>query len=448
MLSPQEQAWLDALRQHVQTKPCVILRLSLGDSDQLLASRHGLSEFTLARSHELCAGISTKTICFIFGESSEYPGISMGKPEKFAYVGIITSRNPVTTLETRIKVKRAVSMSPGTESAVCKLLKKKIHATNFRKKLQSTDNVITLSPKLSGYLLDKLAEINANHGWIHTISEVLAAPSRYVNFSAVQEDAVRTALKAFKISSQDYASDIELVNSRPTALARVPLMEDSVIEHDARTVPGYTLTASDITGRAIFEKGGERLEVFTANRRDLEHVFGVDLIYLNLTKKNIVMVQYKMLEQYSPSECEAEWVYRPDANMNKEIKRMQIFSAACQADPLEYRLNPEVFYLKLVRRDGRLTSGSIIIPISHYSLLVKNPVCKGSRGGLRINYNTLGGHYIRQGTFLDLIQSGYIGAFADTTAKLNTLVEAVLNGNRAVVAAVQSRLERNHPAIG
>jgi hypothetical protein len=58
-------------------------------------------------------------------------------------------------------------------------------------------------------------------------------------------------------------------------------MEDSVVEHDARQMPGFDLVESHLTGRAVFTRNDQRLEIFTANRRDLEHVFGVDLIYLN-----------------------------------------------------------------------------------------------------------------------------------------------------------------------
>jgi hypothetical protein len=45
---------------------------------------------------------------------------------------------------------------------------------------------------------------------------------------------------------------------------------------------------------------------------------------------------------------------------------------------------------------------------------------------------------VRQGAFLDLIRSGYIGARAETTLHLKTLIEAVLADDRAVVAAIQS----------
>lgn len=445
MPSSQDRTWLDALRQHVQTKPCVILRLDESDSGQLHASRRGLNEFTLARAHELCADIKTPTICLIFGKLSEWA--TPEKIEHFAYIGLVSSRSPVTTLETRIKIKRAVSMAPDTEQAVSTLLNGTVHATQLQKKLQSSADVLVLSPKLSGALIDALVAISANQGPIRAVAESLTAPKRYANFAAMQEDAVQTALKAFGLAASDRASRIDLVESQSTALARVPLMEDSVIEHDARAVPGYTLSASHITGRALFEKGADKLEVFTANRRDLEHVFGVDLIYLNLTKKNIVMVQYKMLEPNGRLGEPTDWLYRPDPKMADEVRRMRAFAGTHVGSPLEYRLNPEVFYLKFVRRNGSLANGSIITPVDHYERLLQDPSCKGSRGAIRISYNTLGGRYIRQGTFLDLIQSGYIGAYADTTAALVTLVEAVLCGDRAVVAAVQSSRHEPDEAI-
>jgi hypothetical protein len=145
-----------------------------------------------------------------------------------------------------------------------------------------------------------------------------------------------------------------------------------------------------------------------------------------------------MLEPNTRSGEPTDWLYRPDPKMVDEIRRMRAFSSAHAAGPLEYRLNPEVFYLKFVRRNGSLSNGSIVTPIDHYERLLSDQSCKGPRGAFRISYNTLGGRYIRQGAFLDLIQSGYIGAYADTTAALNILVEAVLSGDRAVVAAVQS----------
>lgn len=67
--------------------------------------------------------------------------------------------------------------------------------------------------------------------------------------------------------------------------------------------------------------------------------------------------------------------------------------------------------------------------------------CKGPRGAFRISYEALAGRYLRQDGFLDLVRSGYIGAYAKNTSDLANLIQATLKDDRAVVAAVQSALE-------
>ena len=168
-------------------------------------------------------------------------------------------------------------------------------------------------------------DLPENHGAMRAVAESLSSPKRYRNTAALQEDAVRTALRAFGLAPDDKAASVDLAEGRETALARVSIMEDSAVEHDARYVPGYDLIESHLTGRAVFTKNGQRLEIFTANRRELEHVFGVDLIYLNATHQNIVMLQYKMLEPTKKGD-DTDWIYRPDATLDGEIKRMRKFA--------------------------------------------------------------------------------------------------------------------------
>jgi len=295
-----------------------------------------------------------------------------------------------------------------------------------------------LSPKLSAHLIDKLAGIESNRGPMRATISSLDVPRYYRSISAMQEDAVQTALRAFGLSAGDPAVSLDLVSGQETALARVNIIEDSVVEHDARSVPQYDLVGSNVTGHAVFEKGLERLEIFTANRRALEKVFGVDLIYLNVTRQNIVMVQYKMLEPHKPKDGDDDWIYRPDGQLDAEIKRMRLFAKNHQPGPFEYRLNPQVFYMKFVKRDGALKNAAIVIPIDHFEKLRNDPSCKGPRGAIRVSFDSLAGRYLRQGPFLDLIRAGYIGAHAQTTSYLKPLVEAVVNGDRAVVAAIQA----------
>jgi len=90
-------------------------------------------------------------------------------------------------------------------------------------------------------------------------------------------------MNAFGLAADSWADTLELHPDRETGLARIPIIEDGAIEHDARSLPGFELIESDRTGRAVFTRGDERLEIYTANCRPLEEVFGVDLIYLNVT---------------------------------------------------------------------------------------------------------------------------------------------------------------------
>ena len=191
-------------------------------------------------------------------------------------------------------------------------------------------------------------------------------------------------------------------------------------------------------GRAVFRNGDEHLEIVTANRGPLEGVFGVDLIYLNAVKRNIVMVQYKMLDQGS-SGNQSDWIYRPDNQLEVELARMKRFSQTHSPGQLEYRINPQVFYLRFVRRDAILGKSPVTIPVDHFDILRDDPSCKGPRGGFRITYDSLAGKYLRQEEFLGLLRAGYIGAYAQTSADLACLISAVLNDGYAVVRAVHDR---------
>ena len=387
-----------------------------------------MSEFTIARSHYTLSNTQAPTACILFGKDNF---------ERETRFGLMSSRAAVSTLESRIKVSRAQCIEPSSKTEVLELISEDISEMILQKRLDSNQSVIVLPTDASAHLVNKLAENESNHAAMRMVSASLSSPKHFRNIAAVQQDAVQTALRAFGLSTDDQAVSVELVKGQETALARLNIMEDSAIEHDARYVPGYELVGSDITGRAVFEKGLNGLEVYTANRRPLEKVFGVDLIYLNTTHQNIVMLQYKMLEPSMQKGSRNDWIYRPDASLESEMKRMRRFKDRHAPGKYEYRLNPEICYLKFVKRDGALRNAAITMPIEHFERLLEDPKCQGPRGGFRISFESLEGRYLRQSPFLDLIRSGYIGAHAETTDQLRVLIRAVASGNKAVVAAIQ-----------
>lgn len=306
-----------------------------------------------------------------------------------------------------------------------------------------------VSEKLGQAIVDQLAARPENGPALARVLAHRRRPRRYENARALQGDAVKLAIKAFGGSEE--AASVSLPGD-DTALGTVRLLEDAVIEHDARWMPGWRLADSSLTGRATFERRGERLDVFTANKRPLEELFGVDLIYLNEARGALVMVQYKMLEPderarrrietelFAYDELdEQEWTVRIDDQFRDELERMRRFDKDLEPEGA-YRLHPGAFYLKLVRRLAATNSAGILLSLGHFDQLMDAGELSGPRGGLRLSYSSLAGHYLRTEPFVELVRSGYVGTRGATTNHLQALIEASLHGGKAVVAGVQSAM--------
>ena len=431
--------WIKPLTEHVESNNIVIFRFSDDEWGRLAYAPRSLDcikPFTVARSHSLLDGFSVPTVGLLFGE---------GPIGTEAFLSLVDSKQAISTLESRVKVINIAPVSIETEHDLLQLVAKRGLKTRFRSRLSSKESVVSVGSGLSVHLIERLADNEDNHWAMQRIVAALNSPKTYSNNAALQQDAVNLALKAFGIPPTEPADYVETTGNGETALASVELAEngfvkiyeDAVIEDDARHVPGFTFIGSDKTGLARYSNGRDTLEIITANRRDLERAFGIDLIYLNAVKQSVVMVQYKMLEPHGKGKA-TDWIYRPDKQFEREVERMKRFNLQHAPGQLEYRINPQVFYLRFVRRDAQLSNVTATLPIDHFEVLRDSPECKGPRGGFRITHDTLDGRYLRQEAFLDLLRSGYIGAHAQTTAHLETLIRKILNGNRALVAALHS----------
>ncbi len=430
------QGWLDALKKAVEEKPLVVFQLQSDEWSDLRESRHGGSEFSIVRPHNTFEGIRVPTACILLAQHDSEPEVRLG---------IVSSLTPVATLQSRVKVRRARNIQPTSKDGLLSLVSRQPYKSMLRTKMSSKGSVVRLSQKLSSHLIGLLSQIESNQYSLRAVNSSLSDRKLFVGMASLQEDAVYTALSAFGLSKHEKARDLAIIERNENAFHKFDVVEDGVIEHDARSIRGYQLVHSGVTGCATFERGPEKLEVYTANRRPLEKVFGVDLIYLNLTRGNIVMVQYKMLERTKSSTKSIDWIYRPDEKIESQIRRMEKFCTEHPLTPNEYRLNPQIFYLKFVKRNSRIGSPAITIPLDHYKRLSSDPEFRGPNGGFRIGFESFGGRYLRQTAFIDLIRSGYIGSSSTTTRHLVALMERALAGDRAVVAAIQSSVREEPP---
>jgi hypothetical protein len=247
-------------------------------------------------------------------------------------VGLVRSIQATATFDSRVAFDLVRPIAPNSLSALLNTVTEASLRVGVRRLAQSDETLVAVSPKLGERLIHSIADFPENRPALDRIIAVLDRPKRFDNARALQQDAVDLALRAFGLAG-GAATTVSFDGD--TALARVRLREDAVIEHDARWIPGWRLAKSDLTGRALFNKENDELEVFTANKRPLEELFGVDLIYLNTTRSSLVMVQYKMmtpeprnLRRVRPGLSiveDREWMIRIDRQFRSEMERMTRF---------------------------------------------------------------------------------------------------------------------------
>lgn len=230
---------------------------------------------------------------------------------------------------------------------------------------------------------------------------------------------------------------MDITPEMDTALDGTNIQEANIILNDSRVIPGYELESSDVTGRAIFVKGEEKLEVITANALPLEEVFGVDLIYLNRISQNLVMVQYKMLDRKGSSE-KVRWQHAVTPKLHEEINRMRHFRSEVFPHCDGYRLNSDPFYFKFVKRERTEGTRGIVLPLEHFERILNSPEARGPNNGLRVDYEFLSGQYLRHTAFIELIRSGYIGSTPNVTEAFERLIRYVIENGKSAVVAIRS----------
>lgn len=412
---------LKSLKKAVEKTPIAIVRLDDQESEALC--EFSRLTFSIARPHDDLSAMGSPRLCAILTDDLAPTS---------THLAVSGRSRAIVTTESRLHFKRIAKVTPPISTAAQQLAPK--HKRVLTQRLADASPVTLLSPKLSSALIDLWANNPANDAALRSI-EAGIDPNKTIQTNAdIQQNAIYTALRTFGLTGDPPPAVLYLNPDKQTALATLPLMEDTVIQHDSRSIDGFRLTASTLTGRAIFHRGNQKLEVITANRLDLEEIFGVDLIYINHTHHNVVMVQYKMLNRLKSG----DWIYRPDGQLEEELNRMRVFANAKLPCATGYRFNKSTFYLKFVKRDGAITKSGIILPLDHYDAHVNDPANKGPKGGLKISFNALEGAYMRESPFIDLISAGYIGSHVETTEALKPLIDAIISGNRAVVAAIQT----------
>ena len=416
----------------VEKKPIILGRFGKALSESLINSARGFEYFTIAKPHSTLQGFKVPTLCLL--EIQSYNATK-------CYLATATWKNAISTFDSRLTIKKlrpiALSSFQDIEREVTNTRLKHY----LRDRVPIDDEFSMLSPKLSAHIVQLLSRDHDNHHALDTALALLPELRLPPNNIWAQEDAIHLAMATFGIRNQS-AKEVILKSGATSGLRMVGthLYEDNVVRSDASQLLGFDAIASEVTGRTVFERGAERLIIYTANRLPLEEMLGVDLIYINETKGNIIMVQYKMLEEVRRKDGGSDWIFRPNNQYEKEVARMQI--PASQGALKDYRLNSSPFFFKFVMRKLFDTSPtSFLVSLEHLEQVLVSLEAQGPRGGIRMSYDALDGTYLRQGDFISLIRSGYVGTHRAQTWALAKIIDEVSRGDRALVLAWQRLLD-------
>jgi hypothetical protein len=423
---------LAKLPQLFVTKPLVLLRFADGFERALDETREGKSRFTVVKAHGAFDGVKAPALCL--AEMAD------GKSSK-CFVGVVRSKVGVSTFDSRITLLRLQTLSLSSLKSLPSMLSAQFSAV-LKEKLSTGSFAVALSPKLSTAVIDSFASSPADRSAIEIAALNLSQLQQMPNTEWEQLQAVKTSMAAFGLNKSDIPQSVEVPDESDSTLIllKAHALEDNVIAKDASVVPGFALIEKHVTGKATFLKEEERLVVYTANRGPLEQMLGVDLIFVNETVGNTVMVQYKMLEEHTdPVTVETNWIFRQNAQLSSEMNRMVLPPIAATID--DYRLHRNPFYFKFVKRKGDGESHqSFIITLDHLKQLLASPKAKGSKDGVRVSYDALERAYLREYDFINLIRCGYIGTHKVESDALKPIIAEVANGNRALVLAWQKSL--------
>ncbi|WP_171986149.1 hypothetical protein [Burkholderia cenocepacia] len=219
------------------------------------------------------------------------------------------------------------------------------------------------------------------------------------------------------------------------------MQEESAIQHDLFNWPG--MTSIHESGVSVFKQGNRSLNVLYANRNDLEHTLGVDLIYYNEFYGLFVLVQYKLM-----SEEGGGFVYRPDAQFASELERMDNFYKEIHSDDAirshaDYRLSDDGFMMKMVPNRGlQPASGELVkgmyLPRKYVHYLLSPSGPKGPRGGVQITFEDAP-RYLTNSQFSASVHDGWIGTRGAQSEALKKMIRNFYETGRAILIAVETK---------
>lgn len=363
--------------------------------------------------------------------------------------GVVRSHQRVATGKDRVRLDPLVRIEPLPFDAIANRL-----PTRFRRDdpfdLPPPLRPQVLGPQLGQHVLGALVELSPPVAELLAQIAEMEEPITGARAWRVREerDAVATALDLAGIDAErdQIASTVNRNGPQeplvglldPSVLYDI---EDDLIAEDLRRFDrSGTLTLTHASA-ARFTDRDVTLTIINVNRKTLERVAGVDLVYWDMPNDSYTMVQYKRLTRRStPSEADERWAYTDQGEVTKALDRMTARQGRV-SDATQFRLTTSPYWFKFVRADAFTPNDPMVlrgmyVPAEYVRQGVSDRAFHtGPRQGFEITYaNT---RYLRRETFVDLVRKSMAGTTSRQTADILHEVNA-LSEDRQTILAVRS----------
>lgn len=226
-------------------------------------------------------------------------------------------------------------------------------------------------------------------------------------------------------------------------------LEDDLIADELRRFDGSAQirriagSASTITDKDV------RLTVINVNRKKLEHVHGVDLVYYDHITDQATVVQYKRLERTTVgdgADQKVDWLFKRKTDLVKQLALMKQPARELPNRFVDWRLSPSPSFFKFVRSedfdpDGQTVLKGMYVPADYLALGVREGAFDtGPKGGFGIGYNNT--RYLNRDVFVQLVRRGWIGTTSTDKSSLASMV-AEMAKNHEVVLGLRSQVGGN-----
>lgn len=357
------------------------------------------------------------------------------------------SIGPSGDLDTGVRFANLHDLQPAALTAIIDKMKLKSHSSV----LVALTGGGVLPPVTSQKFFDALSDLSPDSSGV--LAELRALQrqrsgtmTEHRRLLEEQRDAVALSLEVVGIDSRRALQSWEYPSDDAPFLSGLNLggtSEASLIRHDATRFEDWLRVEGQIYDVVEFvdpDDSSRKMTVAYADKEPLERVTGTDLIYYRHQNPGYVLVQYKRMRRRSGEGQPLEWLYRPDAQLTEEIRRMrQILVSGTSQGVAQWRLSQEPFYMKLCEDDmertegGKLTKG-MYFPLGLFEKILESPQILGPKGGKNIGWHNAQ-RWFSNTAFIELLRDGWIGSVGDVTVQVTALVQSALEGDRGVILA-------------